>query len=121
MQTVAENKKAPWARVAPGLELKETRQPAEEVAERGYACFQPEVVAKVTYKLFSTRGWCLWKCDILNGDVIVVVRDELVEGVPAGYPVYYEQELSELLDADDAMIRMVHEAKKKAEVNIVSG
>jgi len=91
-----------WKQSAPAVGQKEIEsQPAEVVAER-------------TEELLMTRGWCLWRCSVLGGEVIAVTRDELVEGVPMGYPVYTKQELELLLEADDAAVRLVHEAKKLA-------
>lgn len=54
-------------------------------------------------------------------EVIAVTRDELVEGVPVGYPVYTKQELELLLEADDAAVRLVHEAKKLAGARVIPG
>jgi len=73
-----------------------------------------EVVAECTRELLATRGWCLWKCSVLGGEVICVVQDELVEGVPEGYQVYTEAEREELFQdgVSDSTLRLVHEAKK---------
>jgi hypothetical protein len=65
-------------------------------------------------ELLATRGWCLWRCRALGDEVIVVLRDELVDGFPAGYPTYLEQELDYLLEVGDGTLRLVHEAKKLA-------
>jgi len=81
-----------------------------------------EVVAECTRELFATRGWCLWKCSALGGEVICVVQDELVEGVPEGYPVFTKAELEELCQdgVSGATLRLVHEAKKIAGAVVVS-
>lgn len=73
-----------------------------------------EEVAAGTHRLLEDPGWCLWRCNALANDVIVVVRDELVTGYPAGYPVYTDQELIELVREGVGVeaIRLVHEAKK---------
>ena len=73
-----------------------------------------EETARRTRELLATKGWCLWKCSTLGGDIIAVVRDENVEKVPEGYPVYTEAELEELCqdDISNATIRLVHEVKK---------
>lgn len=90
-----------------------------EQDERGIATFSPQIkqareVARRTRELLATKGWCLWKCITLGGEVIAVVQDESVEGVPEGYPVYTELELEELFkdDVSGVTIRLVHEAKK---------
>ena len=82
-----------------------------------------EAVAECTRELLATLGWCLWKCSVLDGEVICVVQDELVEGVPEGYQVYTEAEIEELCqdDISNATIRLVHEVKKLVGAKIVSG
>ena len=72
----------------------------------------PEEVAARTSELLGERGWCLWQCQLLNGDVIVVVDDTIARDVPSGYAVYLLTELYQLEKADDSTIRLVHEAKK---------
>lgn len=81
--------------------LKEELRRAQEAAAR-------------TRKLLETRGWCLWRCRALDDEVIVVLRDELVDGFPADYPTYLEQELECLIEADDSALKLIHEAKKLA-------
>ncbi|HEY82518.1 MAG TPA: MarR family transcriptional regulator [Dehalococcoidia bacterium] len=83
---------------------------------------QAKEVAQHTKELLSSRGWCLWKCSVLDGDIIVVLRDELVTGYPEGYPVYTEAELEELCQGgvSEATIRLIHEAKKTAGATVES-
>ena len=97
------------------------RMPGQEeptavvVAKEPTAELQPvEAVAVETQKLLADPGWCLWRCSALSGEVIVVARDELVPGYPAGYPVYTDQELIELAreGVGVEVIRMAHEVKK---------
>jgi hypothetical protein len=90
---------SPWEKELARLE-EELRQ-AQEAAAR-------------TRELLETRGWCLWRCRALDDEVIVVLRDELVGGFPAGYPMYLEQELECLLEVDDSTLKLIHEAKKAA-------
>jgi len=73
-----------------------------------------EVVVAETQRQLEGQGWCLWRCSTLAGEVIVAVRDELVTRYPEGYPVYTVQELVELGEADEGVIRIAHEAKKLA-------
>lgn len=79
---------------------------------------QAQEAATRTRKLLETRGWCLWRCRALDDEVIVVLRDELVDGFPAGYPVYLEQELECLIEADDSALKLIHETKKLAGATI---
>lgn len=76
-------------------------------------------VAEQTRELMETQGWCLWRCETLHGEVIVVLRDELVDAAPPGYPVYTLAELQELEVMDNAAIRLVHEAKKSAGAKVI--
>ena len=80
------------------------------------ALAQAEEVAWRTRELLASKGWCLWKCSTLNSEVIAVVRDENVEGLPEAYPAYTEAELEELCqdDVSEATLRLVYEAKKLA-------
>ena len=79
-----------------------------------------EEVAAETRRRLEDPGWCLWRCSTLDGEVIVVVRDELVTGYPSGYPVYTDQELIELTQEGVGVevIRLVHEAKKSCGAKI---
>ena len=79
-------------------------------------------VHKAQERLLTTRGWCMWKCSTLGGDIIAVVRDENVEGVPEGYPAYTEAELEELCqdDVSEATLRLVNEGKKLARAKVTT-
>jgi len=83
---------------------------------------QAEETAHRTRELLASEGWCLWKCSTLGGDIIAVVLDENIEGVPGGYPVYTEAELEELCQdvVTEATISLVHEAKKLAGAKVTS-
>lgn len=86
------------------------------------ALAQAEEVAWCTRELLATRGWCLWKCSTLGDEVIAVIREDLIEGVPQGYPVYTELELEELCqdNVNDATLRLIHEAKKLARAKVTT-
>ena len=97
------------------------QQPAPVPVQKEDEPQPAEVVAECTREFLATRGWCLWWCSTLGGEVIAVVLDENVEGVPEGYAVYTELELEELCqdDVSEATIRLVHEAKKLAGAKVV--
>ena len=86
------------------------------------ALAQAQEVARRTGEFLDSQGWCLWKCSTLGNEIIAIVRDKLVEGVPEGYPVYTEAELEELCwdDVSDGTLRLVHEAKKLAGAKVTS-
>ena len=92
-----------------------------EAPSRGGECLQqsPEEVGVRTSELLGEQGWCLWQCEVLNGEVIVVVDEADSPGVratnrnlPEGHAVYKLRELFLLLKVNDSTIRLVHEAKK---------
>jgi hypothetical protein len=96
----------------------ETASWEKELARLEGELRQAQEVAAQTYQLLASRGWCLWRCRALDNEVIVVLRDELITGFPAGYPTYLEQELECLLEADDSALKLIHEAKKLAGATI---
>jgi hypothetical protein len=93
-----------------------------EAGEAGKSLLSAALVAHHTRELLSTRGWCLWKCKSLGGDIVVVVGAEGAEGMPDGYPVYAEAELAELFrrNISQATLRLVHEAKKQVGAVVVN-
>jgi hypothetical protein len=97
----------------------ETSPWEKELARLEEELSQAQEAAARTRELLETRGWCLWRCRALDDEVIVVLRDELVGGFPAGYPTYLEQELESLLEVDDITLKLIHEAKKAAGATIV--
>lgn len=78
---------------------------------------QARQVADRTAQLLETQGWCLWRCEAHRGDIITVVRDDGVEGIPEGIPIYTESELESLFGGEKlvsaATLRLIHEAKKR--------
>jgi len=94
----------------------------EKPPQRQVTLAQAEEVAQRTRELLNSQGWCLWRCSALGGEVIAVVLDENVEGVPEGYPIYTEGELVELCqyDVSEATLRLVHEAKKLAGAKVIT-
>jgi len=80
----------------------------------------PEEVARRTSELLGQRGWCRWQCDLLDGDVIVVLDERTARDIPPQeHPTYTVGELFLLLKLDEATIRLIHEAKKLGDAVIV--
>ncbi len=75
-----------------------------------------------TEELLTTKGWCLWQCSALDGEIIALVRDESVQDVPEGYVVYTQAEMAEIgrFKVPQSTIRIVHEAKKRTSATITS-
>lgn len=95
----------------------------EKESSREVNLTEAEELAWRTRELLITQGWCLWKCSTLGGEIIAVVKEENIGGVPEGYPVYTEAELRELCqnDISDSTLRLVHEAKRVAGAKVLSG
>lgn len=86
------------------------------------ALVQAQELAAITRKELDTRGWCLWKCANLDGDVVAIIKDESVTDYPQGYPVYTEDDLRNLPKTISPWaLRMIHEAKKQALVQVLPG
>ncbi len=77
---------------------------------------------RLTMQLLATQGWCLWQCSTLNDEIIAVVRDESVRGIPEGYTVYTKAELEEVARANTSAktIRLIHEIKKRTHATVMS-
>jgi hypothetical protein len=76
-----------------------------------------------TRELLKARGWCLWQCDALDGEIIVVAADDSVTGMPPERPLYTLAELRQLCSReplDIAALRIVHEAKKLTRATVLS-
>ena len=128
LKTLKENSKLErtmekWQeRLIPGRSgIKELEQDAAAEGDP-VALARAEETARRTRELLNSQGWCLWKCSALGGEVICVVQDELVEGIPEGYLVYTEAEIEELCrdGVSEATLRLVHEAKKLARAKVTT-
>ena len=86
--------------------------PPLEQLQLGFTQQDPADVARATNRYLADRGWCLWKCSVLHGDVIVIMDPYSARGAPTGYPVYTTEELRLLGQLDPKAILLVHEAKK---------
>jgi len=75
-----------------------------------------------TFELLAAQGWCLWQCSALDDEIIALVRDASVKGVPEGYVVYTKAEMEEIgrFKVPQSTIRLVHEAKKRTSATVTS-
>lgn len=86
---------------------------------------QAKEVAQSTQEFLATRGWCLWQCETLGGDAILVVDDfAKPKELPAEYPVYTLSEIDILFGGDKPSshntLRLIQEAKKMAGAKVAS-
>ena len=111
----------PGLATAEALEHSEASVPDEADLE-AIALTRAEEVARHTRELLDHQGWCLWECSALGGEVIAIVRDELVGGVPEGMPVYTEAELRTLFNKPvlRSTLRLIHEAKRRTGAKVIT-
>ena len=104
-----------WSRPAPDLPVRGAKSAAvmEPLAT--------EEVAAESSRQLEEKGWCLWECSGLGGEVIVVIISELITNYPKEYPVYTLQELKDILPLDDQMLQAAHRAKKELGAKIGEG
>ena len=69
------------------------------------------MVADKSVERIARNGFCLWKCQALNGEVIAIVRNKGYK--PPGFKgvVYTERELVMMCESDSVLL--VHEARKE--------
>lgn len=81
-----------------------------------------QMTAEKTLSALNRQGYCLWKCQILSGETIVIINDKFPRLInrPRGYPVYLLREIEELADLPEQTIRLVHQAKKTASARVIS-
>jgi hypothetical protein len=70
-------------------------------------------IGEKSWEIIKAKGWVAWKCRELNGEVIIIVRSNLVQ-VSEKYPRYTIDELETMCDQDN--FKLIHEAKKMGAV-----
>lgn len=84
---------------------------------------QAQEVGRRTGEFLALRDWCLWKCEALDGDTILIA-DNFVEDLPDGYPIYAISELEILFGGDKPVsrntLKLIHGAKKLARAKVTS-
>ncbi len=80
-----------------------------------------QVVSIETLMQLDEKGYCAWRCALLGGEIILVVRNNLSENVELPpYPVYTVEELARLAELDVATLRLIHQAKKAGGARLLS-
>ena len=67
-----------------------------------------------TLSQIAARGFCLWRCQALGGQVIMVVDRDLPAGAPSGYLVYCLEELVKIEPLPASTIKLINTAKRLA-------
>ena len=67
-----------------------------------------------TEDILSEKGWCLWRCESLDNDIIAIARDDNAHEVPERYVAYTESELRQIFShpMDRLTLRIIHGAKR---------
>lgn len=113
-----------WSRPAPTLPSQGAKGAAVvESAPALGAAETAEGAAMESHQQLVEWGWCVWRCEGLSGDIIVVAIDDTIKGYPGGYPVYTLQELEDILVLDDQLLQAAHRAKKElgARISVPGG
>jgi len=89
---------------------------SERMMERYGDVMEAHRTAWDTEDILATQGWCLWQCDTLDGEVVVIIRDEGRSDIPHQYTRYTENEIHTIFGhnhrINNAHIRLIHRAKK---------
>jgi hypothetical protein len=97
----------------------------EKELARLEALAQAEEVARRIEELLASRGWCLWRSEVLGGEVIGVIDDDLASReIPQGHVIYTYSELCYLFGLDAppmelSTLRLIHEAKRLVSAVVV--
>jgi hypothetical protein len=75
---------------------------------------EAELVANETLKALDSRGYCLWRCTLLRGDFMMLVRDDLSENSYTGFPHYTLEEVEKLEEIQVSTLRLIHQIKKQS-------
>ena len=105
----------------PELDTPRNQKASQRLHTRVIDTIDANEVASKTKELLEKQGWCLWQCDHLDGDIILIVNDESISDYPKGYPIYTYDEIEWLGSFADRTIRMVHSTKKAALCQILPG
>jgi hypothetical protein len=77
-------------------------------------------VVSCTLEALDRRGWCLWKCQALGGETIVVTTCPGVFHYPPGYTVWSLEELDKVGKVAVAVLQRVQRFKKVMHIEIDS-
>jgi hypothetical protein len=96
---------------------------AQETPAAEIALALAEEAAETGARLLKRQGWCLWKCNAFDGDIIVIIRDDpptltgqkermmsRLNFLKKPYTIYTEAELDIL--CENPRPQLLHEAKK---------
>ena len=73
-----------------------------------------EQVANETLQAIDFQGFCLWRCTLLRGEIMMLVRNDLSENIETRYPLYTLEELEMMDELPASTIRLIYHIKKKS-------
>jgi hypothetical protein len=79
-----------------------------------------EIVAVETILQLGARGYCLWKCALLEGEVIMLVNGKRSDQIPAGYTIYTVEEIDRSFGMSVDELRRLHRVKKITGATLIS-
>jgi len=74
----------------------------------------------LTRMYLEKRGWVLWRCSLLDNEIICVIRDETITDYPSRYIAYTEQELKTLNQSSPEHMKYLHEVKKATQGRLLA-
>ncbi len=75
---------------------------------------EAESLVAVTLKSLDAQGYCLWRCVLLRGEIMMLVRNDLSENIEARYPLYTLEEVERLAELQESTIRLIYHIKKQS-------
>ena len=110
-----------------GISLWQQPAPAESVIkEKLVILFTEEEAEKTaidTRAMINSRGYCLWTCQVLRGETILLVDADKCKDIPeplTAYATYNLRELDLLRDLPEGTLRLIHLAKKLGGASVES-
>jgi hypothetical protein len=79
----------------------------------------PEILND-TLSFIAAHGYCLWRCQAMGGQVIIIVDRDVPAGAPTGYPVYNLEELGKIEPLPASTIKLINTAKRLAGAIVTS-
>ena len=79
-----------------------------------------EIVAQQTQNILAKQGYCLWKCQEIHNEIIMIVDKEMPPEAPSGYPVYTREELEKMDPLPISTVRLINHVKKTSGATVMN-